>query len=63
MLEIFLMVNQKEIFALPEAKLQTKSLNENERIVLRKSNNLLLFKKEDNGSKDLLLESVKRKLL
>ena len=62
MLEIFLMVVQKEIFALPEVKLQTKSLNENETIVLRKSNNLLLLK-EDNGSKDLLLESLKRKLL
>ena len=62
MLEIFLMVVQKEIFALPEVKLQTKSLNENETIVLRKSNNLLLLK-EENGSKDLLLESLKRKLL
>ena len=56
------MVVQKEIFALPEVKLQTKSLNENETIVLRKSNNLLLLK-EENGSKDLLLESLKRKLL
>ena len=62
MLEIFLMVNQKEIFALPEVKLQSKSLIENETIVLRNSNNLLLLK-EDNGSKDLLLESLKRKLL
>ena len=62
MLEIFLMVVQKEIFALPEVKLQTKSLNENETIVLRKSNNLLLLK-EENGTKDLLLESLKRKLL
>ena len=61
MLEIFLMVVQKEIFALPEVKLQTKSLNENETIALRKSNLLLL--KEENGSKDLLLESLKRKLL
>ena len=62
MLEIFLMVVQKEIFALPEVKLQSKSLIENETIVLRNSNNLLLLK-EENGSKDLLLESLKRKLL
>ena len=60
MLEIFLMVVQKEIFALPDS--QAPNQISKRTIVLRKSNNLLLLK-EENGSKDLLLESLKRKLL